>query len=206
MALVCLLHYSLFLSSFILMLFMPLQIGFVSSCCVSTLLVFILYGRGYKLLGLHCFLLSFLWFCFFTPLCVFCHWPCLISSCVSCYICHFFWFGFSSLHAIPVADTLYCSLFLSIMILLQICILPLIYILLQITFPCISLSLGVSLGYYFFSVFFLSFLVGLWALLFIGPSSSWAFGYRLAKTSINNIFDYATTFIYIIYIYIYVLR
>ena len=61
----CLLHYSLFLSSFILTLFLPLQIGFVSSCCVSILPMFILCERGYRLLGLPCFLLSFFFFFFF---------------------------------------------------------------------------------------------------------------------------------------------
>ena len=39
---------------------------------------------------------------------------CLISSCVSCSICHFLWFGFSFHHTIPAADTSCCSLFLFI--------------------------------------------------------------------------------------------
>ena len=42
---------------------------------------------------------------------------CLISSCVSCYVCHFLWFGFSFLHIILAADTSYCSLFLFIVLL-----------------------------------------------------------------------------------------
>ena len=40
----------------------------------------------------------------------------LISSCVSCCICHFLWFGFSFLHAIPTTDTFCCSLFLFIVL------------------------------------------------------------------------------------------
>ena len=61
----CLLHYSLFLSSFIPTMFLPLQIRFVSSYYVSILPMFILYGKGYGLLGLPCFLLSFFFFFFF---------------------------------------------------------------------------------------------------------------------------------------------
>ena len=34
--------------------------------------------------------------------------------------------------------------------------------------------------------YFLVFLAGLWALLFIGLSSIWAFGYGFAKMGINN--------------------
>ena len=41
----------------------------------------------------------------------------LISSCVSCCICHFLWFEFSFLHAIPAVDTSYYSLFLFIVFL-----------------------------------------------------------------------------------------
>ena len=41
----------------------------------------------------------------------------LISSCVSCCVCHFLWFGFSFLHAILVADTSCYSSFLFIMLL-----------------------------------------------------------------------------------------
>ena len=41
---------------------------------------------------------------------------CLISSCVSCSVCHFLWFGFSFHHTIPAADTSWCSLFLFIML------------------------------------------------------------------------------------------
>ena len=37
---------------------------------------------------------------------------CLISSCVSCCVYHFLWFGFSFLHTIPTTDTFCCSLFL----------------------------------------------------------------------------------------------
>ena len=42
---------------------------------------------------------------------------CRIFSCVSCCVCHFLWFGFSFLHAVPAADTSYCSLFLFIVLL-----------------------------------------------------------------------------------------
>ena len=42
---------------------------------------------------------------------------CLISSCVSCCVCHFLWFDFSFLHAIPATDTSCCSLFLFIVFL-----------------------------------------------------------------------------------------
>ena len=41
---------------------------------------------------------------------------CLISSRVSCCVCHFLQFGFSFLHVIHVADTSCCSLFLFIML------------------------------------------------------------------------------------------
>ena len=92
-------------------MFLPLQIGFVSSCYVSLLPVFILCGRGYGLLGFPYFLLSFFRFCFLSPSRFFCLWPCLISSYISCYVCHFLLFDFFFLHAVPFANH---SLFLSI--------------------------------------------------------------------------------------------
>ena len=46
---------------------------------------------------------------------IFCYCLCLFSSCISWYVCHFLWFGFSFLHAVPTVDTFYCSLFLFIM-------------------------------------------------------------------------------------------
>ena len=73
-------------------------------------------------------LLSFLWFWFLSPSCVFCCFCFVLScfsllffpSCVSCcccfvsyYVCHFLWFGLSLLHAISAADTFYYSFFLS---------------------------------------------------------------------------------------------
>ena len=42
---------------------------------------------------------------------------CLISSCVSCHVFHFLWFGFSFLHVRPAIDTSCCSLFLFIVLL-----------------------------------------------------------------------------------------
>ena len=142
---------------------------------------------------------------------------CLISSCVSCCICHFLWFGFSFLHAIPAADTSYYSLFLFIVLLhisfhtylfiqkdLGLCgpnnidwikrvlgpICPYLskpfyqrtVFYGKVVFCCRSLSLA-------FLSFDLScslvFLVGLWALLFIGLSSIWAFGYGFKKWALT---------------------
>ena len=42
---------------------------------------------------------------------------CLISSRVSCCVCHFLWFGFSFLHVISPVDISCCSLFLFIVLL-----------------------------------------------------------------------------------------
>ena len=144
---------------------------------------------------------------------------CLISSCVSYYVCHFLWFGFSFLHAISTADTSYNPLFLFIVLFyisfhtypfiqkdLGLCGPNNVDYIKKVLGPiCLDLSkpfywrtifYGKSVFYYRFvfccrstfcygslSLTFLSlnlscssvFLVGLWALLFIGLSSVWAF-------------------------------
>lgn len=58
----CLLYNPLFLFSFIPTPFLSLQVSFLSSCCMSPLPMFILYGewRGLFSLGLPCFLSSLL--------------------------------------------------------------------------------------------------------------------------------------------------
>ena len=176
--------------------------------------------------------------------------PCLISSCISCYVCHFLWFGFSFLHAIPAADTSCFSLFLFIVLFhisfhtyhfiqkdLGLCgpnnvdwikrvLGPICLDLLKpfcwrtvfcdrsvfcwrFVFCCRSAFCCGSLSLVLFLSLDLScslvFLVGLWALLFIGLSfiwaflhmgfwvllliglsSSWAFGYGFEKMGINK--------------------
>ena len=55
-----------------------------------------------------CFCLLSFPCCFYcSRLALLCSAMCLrlISSCVSCYVCHFFWFGFSFLNAILAANT-----------------------------------------------------------------------------------------------------
>ena len=44
-------------------------------------------------------------------------WLCLISLCVSCYVCRFLWFDFSFFYAVPADDTFCCYLFLFIVFL-----------------------------------------------------------------------------------------
>ena len=67
-----------------------------------------------------CFCLLSFPCCFYcSRLALLCSAMCLrlISSCVSCYVCHFFWFGFSFLNAILAANTSWYSLFLFIVLL-----------------------------------------------------------------------------------------
>ena len=138
---------------------------------------------------------------------------CLISSHVSCYVCHFplVWLFFF-LHVISAADTSYRSLFLFVMLLhisfhayhfiqknLSLCgpdnvdwikrvLCPICLCLpkpfyQRTVFCCRSLSLALlSLILSCSSVF----LVGLWALLFIGLSSVWAFGHGFKKWASTN--------------------
>ena len=196
---------------------MPLQIGFVLSCCVSTLPMFILYGRGHGLLGLPCFLLSILWFCF-------------------CFFFFFFLYVFSVtglvsfLHSFPVMFVISFGLvFLSFMQFLLLTLSTVPYFFLSCfcyrfefccwsVFYCRSLSLfpmhfslspGVSLGFCFFSVFFESFLLfGLlggpldltfyWAFPFMG------FWVSIGKNKHQQHFWLCHYFyLYSIYIYIY---
>ena len=151
---------------------------------------------------------------------------CLISSCVSCCVCHFLWFGFSFLHAILIADTSWYSLFLFIMLLhisfhaylfiqndLGLCepnnvdwikrvLGPICLYLLKpfcwrtvfyskVVFYCRFVFYYRSLSLAFLSLDLscsLVFLVGLWALLFIGLPSIWAFGYRFTKKWASTMF------------------
>ena len=81
---------------------------------------------GYKLVVLQpfCACLTIFCFCLLSFPRHFCHSRlvlfcstgcfCLISSRISCCVCHFFRFGFSFLHVIPVTDTSCYSLFLFI--------------------------------------------------------------------------------------------
>ena len=64
-----------------------------------------------------CLVFFCLFFCFLSPSRIFYYCLYLISSRVSCYVCHFLWFGFSFLHAVPAADIFYCSLFFFIVFL-----------------------------------------------------------------------------------------
>ena len=83
---------------------------------------------GYRLVVLRSFSAYFMiYFCLLSFPRRFCHNRlvlfhyaacfCLISSRVSCCVCHFLQFGFSFFHVIPAADTSYCSLFLFIVLL-----------------------------------------------------------------------------------------
>ena len=74
-------------------------------CACSTIFYFCLLSFPHRF---RCSKLAL--FCFATCLC-------LISSCVSCCVCHFLQFDFSFLHAIPTIDTSCYSLFLFIMLL-----------------------------------------------------------------------------------------
>ena len=150
-----------------------------------------------------------------SRLALFCSAACLylISSCISCCVCHFLWFCFSFLHVILVVDTSYWFLFLFIVLLhisfhtylfiqkdLGLCgpnnvdwikrVLGPIYLYLLKPFYWRAVFCNKSVFCYKFvfccRLLFLAFLsldlscslvflVGLWALLFFGLSSVWAF-------------------------------
>ena len=58
-------------------------------------------------------LLSFPHHFYYSRLALFCSAACLclISSCVSCCVCHFLWFGFSFLYVIPAVPCFFSSCF-----------------------------------------------------------------------------------------------
>ena len=153
----------------------------------------------YRLVVLRSFCACFIIFCFCLPrrfcrsrLVLFRSNVCfyLISSCVSYCVCLFLWFGFSFLHMIPAVDISCSSLFLFI-VLFHISFLAYFFIQNDLglcgpdNVDWIKRVLGPICLYHFPLHFFLrtSFVLwsSWWALLFIGLSSVWVFGYGFTK-------------------------